>query len=200
MNETVLHLIDQFGYATITLLILAEGLGLPLPGEASLIIGAALAATTGRLTLVGVVIAAAAGAIAGAAGGYWIGASVRDTTLLRWASRFGVSAERFEKARTLVRKNGARAALVGRFVTILRILVAVLSGASRMPFGEFFVFSSIGAAIWAVAYGLLGYTFGDELPWLQHVLGRTTLIVTLAIILVISLTVMVRRRLPRSTA
>ena len=197
MNETVLRLIEQFGYATITILILAEGLGLPLPGEASLIIGAALAATTGRLTLVGVVIAAAAGAIAGAAGGYWIGASVSDRTLARWAATFGIGPERFEKARTLVRKHGARTALIGRFITLLRIVLAVLAGASRMPFGEFFLFSSIGAAIWSVAYGLLGYTFGDELPWLEHVVGRTTVIVTLVIILGISVVVMLRRHVRR---
>ena len=197
MNETVLRLIEQFGYATITMLILAEGLGLPLPGEASLIIGAALAATTGRLTLVGVVIAAAAGAIAGAAGGYWIGASVRDTTLVRWAAFFGINEERFERARTLVRKHGAWSALLGRFVTVLRILIAVLAGASRMPFFEFFLFSSIGAAIWSVAYGLLGYAFGDELPRLEHILGRTTVIVTLGIILGISVYLVARRHFAR---
>ena len=197
MNETVLRLIEQFGYATITILILAEGLGLPLPGEASLIIGAALAATTGRLTLVGVVIAAAAGAIAGAAGGYWIGASVSDRTLARWAATFGIGPAQFEKARTLVRKHGARTALVGRFITLLRIVLAVLAGASRMPFGEFFLFSSIGAAIWAVAYGLLGYSFGDELPWLEHIVGRTTLIVTLALLLGISVVIMLRRHVRR---
>ena len=198
MNETVLRLIEQFGYATITILILAEGLGLPLPGEASLIIGGALAATTGRLTLEGVVFAAAAGAIAGAAGGYWIGASVSDRTLARWAARVGIGPARLERARELVRKHGARTALIGRFITLLRILVAVISGASRMPFGEFFLFSSIGAAIWAVAYGLLGYTFGDELPRLEHVLGRTTVIVTLVLVLGIAVLLTLRRHTRRT--
>jgi membrane protein DedA with SNARE-associated domain len=64
------------------------------------------------------------------------------------------------------------------------MIVALLAGASRMPFGRFMLFSSIGALIWTGVYGTLGYVFGSELPWLQHMLGRTSLIILLAVILV----------------
>ncbi len=183
MSDTVLHLIEQFGYAIVALLILAEGVGLPLPGEAALIIGSALAATTGRLTLAGVMIAAAVGAIGGAGAGYWIGASLSDARLHRWASRFGVAPARLERAQATFREHGARTAIIGRFVTLLRMIVALLAGASRMPFGRFMLFSSIGALIWTGVYGTLGFVFGSNLPWLQHVLGRTSLIILLAVIL-----------------
>ena len=131
MSETILHLVEHFGYVMVGLLILAEGLGVPMPGEASLVIGAALAATTGRLTLTGVIIAATLGAILGAAGGYRIGASLSDERLHRWAARFGFGPERLRRAQEIFRAHGIRTAILGRFVTLLRMLVAILAGASR---------------------------------------------------------------------
>lgn len=198
MSETVLHLIERFGYAVVGLLILAEGLGLPLPGEASLVIGAALAATTGKLSLAGVITAAALGAIAGAAGGYGIGSSVSDARLERWAGRLGLGAERFRRAQELFRAHGVRTALFGRFITIARMLVAVLAGASRMPFPQFIFFSSIGAVVWAVAYGTLGYVFGENLPLLERLMGRTSLVVLLLALLAGALIYLSRRSKPGS--
>ena len=78
-----------------------------MPGEASLVIGAALAATTGRLTLTGVIIAATLGAILGAAGGYRIGASLSDERLHRWAARFGFGPERLRRAQEIFRAHGS---------------------------------------------------------------------------------------------
>jgi len=49
-----------------------QSLGIPLPGETALVTAAALAAL-GRLSIYGVVAAAAAGAILGDNAGYWIG-------------------------------------------------------------------------------------------------------------------------------
>jgi membrane protein DedA with SNARE-associated domain len=184
MSDTLLHLVEHFGYVIVAALILAEGVGLPLPGEAALVIGSALAATTGRLTLIGVMIAAAVGAIGGAAGGYWIGASLSDARLHRWAARFGMAPARLERAQQTFRKHIVRTAILGRFVTLLRMVVALLAGASRMPFGEFMLYSSIGAVIWTGIYGTLGYVFGSNLPRLEHELGRSSVIILLAVILV----------------
>jgi membrane protein DedA with SNARE-associated domain len=163
MSDTLLHLVEHFGYVIVAALILAEGVGLPLPGEAALVIGSALAATTGRLTLIGVMIAAAVGAIGGAAGGYWIGASLSDARLHRWAARFGMAPARLERAQQTFRKHIVRTAILGRFVTLLRMVVALLAGA---------------------IYGTLGYVFGSNLPRLEHELGRSSVIILLAVILV----------------
>jgi membrane protein DedA with SNARE-associated domain len=81
------------------------------------------------------------------------------------------------------REHGARTAILGRFVTVLRMVVALLAGASRMPFGEFILFSSVGALIWTGVYGTVGYLFGSNLPRLEQLLGRTSLIILLTVVL-----------------
>src|SRR6266404_8821024 len=61
---TVLGLLQSYGYVGVFVLVALESLGIPLPGETALLTAAALAAA-GHLALVGVMVAAAAGAIAG---------------------------------------------------------------------------------------------------------------------------------------
>ena len=56
MLHWVGHLIESYGYAIVVVLVLAEGVGLPLPGETALITAAAVAAQSHRLTIVGVII------------------------------------------------------------------------------------------------------------------------------------------------
>src|SRR5580658_944109 len=68
----IAHLIQTYGYPIVALLVAAEGVGVPLPGETALIVAAA-AAARGQLSIVGVVIAASIGTIAGGSGGYWLG-------------------------------------------------------------------------------------------------------------------------------
>ncbi len=65
-------LLTSYGYSLVFLLILLESAGLPLPGESLLIIAAAFA-SSGHLSIFGVIISAVLGAILGDMGGYWIG-------------------------------------------------------------------------------------------------------------------------------
>src|SRR5213593_4541453 len=72
MSQTISGLVASSGYVVLFVLVALESLGLPLPGETALLTAAALAAA-GHLSLVGVIVAAAVGAIAGDTAGYWIG-------------------------------------------------------------------------------------------------------------------------------
>jgi len=66
------HLLETYGYVALFVLVGLESLGIPLPGEAALLTAGAVAAQ-GHLSIVGVILAAAAGGIVGDAAGYWIG-------------------------------------------------------------------------------------------------------------------------------
>src|SRR6185312_2997525 len=63
-HRFLIHLIARYGYALVMLLVGAEGVGLPLPGETALITAAALAAH-GHLWLPGVIAASAVGVAVG---------------------------------------------------------------------------------------------------------------------------------------
>ena len=72
MHETLYELIGSYGYLILFLLVGIESFGIPLPGETALITASAFAAL-GRLNIIGVIAAAATGAILGDNAGYWVG-------------------------------------------------------------------------------------------------------------------------------
>ncbi|MDE3130570.1 MAG: DedA family protein, partial [Acidobacteriota bacterium] len=72
-NSEIEQLLASWGYAIVFLIVGAESVGIPMPGETALTLAALYAGTTHRLSIVGVVAAAAAGAIVGDNVGYTIG-------------------------------------------------------------------------------------------------------------------------------
>src|SRR6185369_8261070 len=59
-------------------------------------------------------------------------------------------------SKTRKRPNGAR------------VLLAPLAGLTRMPFGRFLVFDSVGCLVWAGAFILIGYASGVWLEVMQQ--------------------------------
>ncbi len=193
MGHVLQHLIDQYGYAIVVVLVFVEGVGLPLPGETALVTAAAFSAQSHRLSIIGVILASIVGATAGGCGGYWIGRAGGLPLLERHGRHLGITKERIGRARKFFTEHGPKAVFAARFIAILRMFAGVLAGVTDMRFGVFFLWNALGAIAWSLLFGTLGYEFGNKLPWLEHVIGRTSLIV-LGVILVVGLIVWHRHR------
>src|SRR5258705_4251445 len=76
--------------------------GVPLPGETILIAAALLAATTGQINIVVVVLAAASGAIVWDGTGYMVGRQLGLPFLRRYARYIRLDEDRFLIARSLL--------------------------------------------------------------------------------------------------
>jgi membrane protein DedA with SNARE-associated domain len=193
MGHLLRHLIDHYGYAIVVILVFAEGVGLPLPGETALVTAAAFSAQSHRLSIIGVILASIVGATGGGCGGYWIGQTGGLPFLERHGRRIGITKERIASARKFFTEHGPKAVFAARFIAILRMFAGVLAGVTDMPFWVFFLWNALGAIAWSLLFGILGYEFGNNLPWLERVIGRTSLIV-LGVVLVIGLIAWHRRR------
>ena len=176
MAHLLSHLIIHYGYAMVVVLVFAEGVGLPLPGETALLTAAAFAAQHNRLSIVGVVIAAVVGAAGGGLGGYWIGRTGGLTVLERHGRYIGVTKARIARARKFFTEHGPKAVFAARFIAILRMFAGLLAGVTRMRFWLFFLWNALGAIAWSLLFGTLGYLFGNNLPWLEKQIGRTSLL------------------------
>ncbi len=66
-------MLGEYGYGLVFVVIMLEAMGVPFPGESMIIAASVYAATTGRLSIFGVVPAAICGAIMGDNFGYLIG-------------------------------------------------------------------------------------------------------------------------------
>jgi membrane protein DedA with SNARE-associated domain len=174
------HLIAHYGYAVVALLVAAEGVGIPLPGETALITAAALSAS-GRLSLPWVVTAAAVGVAIGGCGGYWIGKTGGTVVVTRYGKWVGIRAQELQRAREFFARHGAAAVVIGRFLPVIRILNGLVAGITGMPFRRFAVVNAVAGVLWSVIFGVLGFEFSRNIERFQRHYGRPVVIALIAV-------------------
>jgi len=69
--------------------------------------------------------------------------------------------EYVEKTHVFFEKYGAKAIILARFVPIVRTLITATAGVAGMDRKKFYLYSLIGAIIWAIGVTLLGYWLGQ---------------------------------------
>jgi membrane protein DedA with SNARE-associated domain len=185
------HLLAHAGYGAIMLAICIESLGIPFPGEATLLAAAIYAGTTHRLDISLVVAAAAAGAVVGGIIGYCIGRSFGFWLLTKYGSRIGLNERRIRLGQYLFLRHGGKVVFFGRFVALLRALASFLAGANHMSWPRFLTFNAAGAIVWASVYGLGAYMFGKEIHRVAGPIGAG--LGAAALIVIIAFAVFLRR-------
>lgn len=159
----IAHLVSAHGYAAIASVVGVEGMGIPVPGETTLVAAAIYAGTSHQLSIAIVIAAAAAGAVIGDNAGYWIGRRIGCPLLTKYGHYARLTPERLRLGEYLFRRHGGKFVIAGRFIAVLRSFTALLAGANRMPWRRFVVFDAMGAALWATGWGLAAYFFGERL-------------------------------------
>ena len=166
-EHQIQHLLHQYGYGLVGVMVGLEATGLPLPGESIIIAAALFAATTHELSIPLVVAAAAAGAILGDNLGYLIGRGIGYRVLQRYGRYVFLTPERLAVGRHLFERHGGLVVLFGRFVAILRTLTALLAGANRMDWRTFLFWNAVGGVAWSSLYGFGAYALGKQVEHLQ---------------------------------
>jgi len=180
----VTHFIAHYGYWAVAIVIALESIGLPLPGEATLIAAALIAGSTRELNIALVVVAAFAGAVLGASIGFSIGREVGVRLLVKCGSHVGLNERRIKLGRYLFWRHGGKVVFFGRFAPILRALAALLAGVNRMEWRQFTIFNVGGAAAWAVLYGFAAYAVGDEIKRLSGPIGIASAVIAFIVLLI----------------
>jgi membrane protein DedA with SNARE-associated domain len=189
-------LFANYGYAVVFIGMFLENAGLPVPGETMLLAGAALS-RYGSLKLSWVVLAAIAGATLGDNLGFFIGRRGGRALVERYGALFGMTSARLTQFDRFFDRHGAKTVFVARFISGLRVFGAILAGASRLSWSRFLVFNALGAIVWAVTFGAVGYALGYSWHTLEQWIGRSGLIL-LVLIGVIGALAMLRARRRRS--
>jgi membrane protein DedA with SNARE-associated domain len=156
-------LIAKFGYWAVAAIVGLESVGLPLPGEATLIAAALYAGTTQRLNIWLVIGSASVGAILGDNVGFWLGRELGFRLLIRYGGYVGLTESRIKVGQYLFQLHGGKIVFFGRFFAMLRLWVALLAGVNQMAWPKFLLFNTAGAILWATIYGLGAYYLGHEL-------------------------------------
>ncbi|MFC3500250.1 DedA family protein [Micromonospora krabiensis] len=138
-----------------------ESMGVPLPGEITLV-SASLLAAAGVVEPEWVAGAAALGAIVGDSAGYAIGRRGGRALLARLGRRFPkhLGPAQLARAELSFARHGVWAVFFGRFIALLRILAGPLAGALHVPYRRFLAANAAGGLVWAFATTYLLFHLG----------------------------------------
>jgi membrane protein DedA with SNARE-associated domain len=157
--------VDRYGYAAIAGALLLESFGLPLPGEAMLIAGAALAAE-GELHLAPLLLSAFLAAVLGDNIGFAIGRFGGRRLVVRYGARIGITERRLASVESFFHRFGGEVVLLARFFAVVRQLNGIVAGTAGMRWWRFLAYNAAGAALWVSAWGFGVYYFGQSLAHL----------------------------------
>jgi membrane-associated protein len=132
-----------------------------LPGDSLLFLtGLALATSDSWLPDWAGFILIWVAAVVGTQVGYWIGYKI-GPPLFESNRNFILNERVLAKTHDFFEKYGARAVVLARFVPILRALIPMLAGISKMDHRRFTKLNLIGATIWTGVFLIAGYLLGN---------------------------------------
>ena len=186
------HVFIQYGYLALFVALLAEGAGIPFPGETLLLIASALAAHPAGLNIGWVALVAFCTTSAGDNIGFYVGREGGQVLLDRYGRKFHIGPGTIERGQDFINRHGSLGVFCARFIAGLRVLNGLVAGSLLMR-PRFFLFDILGAACWVGLICSIGYFFGDRLPWLLRLMGHTGLILLAAAVIVVALWLLVHR-------
>ena len=162
--DFVTALLLTHGYLVIFLGAALDNFGLPSSGDIVLFAGGFFA-NNGQAALPLVMLSGFAGALVSDNSVYWIGRiggrPLIDRILKIRLLQFLINEKSLEKVERYFESHGGKTVFVGRFGPGLRSMTPLFAGVTRMSYYRFIPYNVAAGLVWAVAYSLVGYVFGQ---------------------------------------
>lgn len=109
-----------------------------------------------------------------------------------------IKAEAVEKADKWFAKYGAFAVFICRVIPVVRVLITVPAGLSKMKLSSFVIFSTLGSLIWNTALVGVGVAVGSAWCDFEPVFSRYAHITVVVLLLVLILAMVLKSKLLKS--
>jgi membrane protein DedA with SNARE-associated domain len=106
------------------------------------------------------IAAGIAGSLLGAYVNYFLAMWVGKPFLERYGRYFFVKPEPLARACEVFNRYGAATTFICRLVPVIRQLISIPAGISRMPLAQFTLFTGLGAGIWTAILAFIGFAIG----------------------------------------
>jgi membrane-associated protein len=122
-------------------------------------------------------------AVAGSQVGYLVGRTI-GPPLFSKNRNFILNEKVVAKTQEFFDRYGARAVILARLIPILRAMIPMLAGISKMDYARFTRLNFAGATLWVLLFMLPGYWLGS-IPLIKENLEITVLIIVLGTSLIL---------------
>ena len=192
MEDFLINLVDGsaagvWSYLLVFGILLACGVGVPLPEDVSLILGGYLA-HGGKADLFTMMVVGYLGIIIGDSMIFMFGRRVGSRVGSKPGGFFSriITPEKRARVELLFGKHGEKIIMLARFMPGVRTVTYFTAGSVKMRYGRFVLFDSIAALASAPVFVWLGYKFGGELDQLIDAVrrGQTAVLGVIVVLLI----------------
>lgn len=187
MTTWIFSLIDHLGYLAVMLLIAIENVFPPIPSEVILSFGGFMTTHT-KMNIFGLIVASTLGALIGALVLYWIGTLLNQDRLEKlfnhnFFKKLGFKKEDVTKSINWFDKHGIKAIFFGRFIPVIRSLISIPAGISKVPIPKFIILTTLGSLIWNTVLISLGAYMGSKWETIVLIFEEYSLVVVILLII-----------------
>jgi len=177
--------IGDMGYVGILLLMAMESSLFPIPSEL-VVPPAGYLASQGQMQIGLVIFFSTLGSLIGALFNYAIAYYLGRPWILRYGKYFLIPPEKFARVEAFFLRHGEISTFTGRLIIVVRHLISLPAGLSRMDLARFCFFTVVGSFIWVTILAFIGYIVGNNMELVKIYYKQT--VVALVIIMGLVLT------------
>lgn len=184
IKNFILFVINKYGYIGIIILIILENIFPPIPSELILTLSGFLSKSS-NLNIYYLIIASTIGSLIGALILYFLGFYM-DINKLTNIKFLKSKEDSIKETVDNFNKNGIKTVFISRLVPVIRSLISIPAGISKMNMLIFIVFTTLGSLIWNSILILFGNILGENYELILIFLDKYKLII-FTIILIITI-------------
>jgi membrane protein DedA with SNARE-associated domain len=168
------------GAVGVGLLMLAENVLPPIPSELIMPLAGYLS-SRGQMNFALAIAFGSVGSLVGSLAWYWVGRRVTRDELCGWVERHGawlaMTPEDVDRVVTWFGRRGKYAVLLGRLMPVVRTLISLPAGFTRMPLPGFLLMSAVGTVLWTAGLALAGRWLGQRFDQVDRFVGPLSWVV-----------------------
>jgi alkaline phosphatase len=181
MDQFIIQAMNHYGYLAIMVFVVLENI-LPFVPSELVLTFAGLMTTQSTMTVPGVILDATVLSVVGSLGLYGIGRFISEDRLAalvdtKLGKLLGFKKDDIYKSTEWFQKKGKYSVLFCRCVPVLRCLISLPAGTSKMNLPIFILFTFIGSLFWNLVLVNLGAAAGNNWEVIVHKLGFATSVI-----------------------
>jgi membrane protein DedA with SNARE-associated domain len=152
----ITEFIEATGYISVFLLMMVESMALPVPGEAIMPFAGFLI-VQGQFSWTMVILVSTAGSLVGSYLSYLIGQYGGEPFFERYGKYLLIKKNHLDLTHRFFNRYGELTIFFSRFIPVVRHLISIPAGMSRMKMIPFLLYTALGATIWNTFLTYLGF-------------------------------------------
>lgn len=198
-TNLILDWISSLGYSGILFLMALESACMPVPSEIVMpFAGYLVYEGTTSMTFWGIVFFGSLGCTVGSIAAYAVGYYAGRPLILKYGKYILIREKHLITAEKWFEMYGDKATFIARLLPVVRTVISLPAGISKMDFKKFVFYSFVGSVPWTLMLAYVGYWLGPNWESVVGVFRGLDVVVVIAAVLVVGYYIM-RLRNDRKT-